>query len=210
MPVGSRVVHNPATFDCARVCELSDMTISPSYLAVVPAYNESSTIVGVIEALRDRAPRLRCAGRGRRFDGRHRRDGDAGRGARAAAAVQSRHRRRRPGGLRVRTRSSLRLRGPGRRQTGSTSPRELDKLVAAIEESPRPTWCADRGSSPTTTTTPLPSAAAPASTSSRRSCRGSSTSASAIRHPAFASTTGGRSSCSRGIIRTTIPRSKRC
>ena len=32
------------------------MSISPSYLAVVPAYNESSTIVGVIEALRERAP----------------------------------------------------------------------------------------------------------------------------------------------------------
>jgi glycosyltransferase involved in cell wall biosynthesis len=34
------------------------MSISPSYLAVVPAYNESSTIVGVIEALRERAPRF--------------------------------------------------------------------------------------------------------------------------------------------------------
>ena len=34
------------------------MTTSHSYLAVVPAYNESSTIVGVIEALRERAPRF--------------------------------------------------------------------------------------------------------------------------------------------------------
>ena len=34
------------------------MSTSPSFLAVVPAYNESSTIVGVIEALRERAPRF--------------------------------------------------------------------------------------------------------------------------------------------------------
>ena len=58
MPGGSRVVHNPATFDCAPRFELSDMSTSPSFLAVVPAYNESSTIVGVIEALRERAPRF--------------------------------------------------------------------------------------------------------------------------------------------------------
>ena len=32
--------------------------MSPSYLAVVPAYNESSTIVDVVEALRERAPRF--------------------------------------------------------------------------------------------------------------------------------------------------------
>ena len=32
------------------------MSAVPSYLAVVPAYNESATIVGVIEALRERAP----------------------------------------------------------------------------------------------------------------------------------------------------------
>jgi glycosyltransferase involved in cell wall biosynthesis len=32
------------------------MSIEPSYLAVVPAYNESTTIVRVIEALRERAP----------------------------------------------------------------------------------------------------------------------------------------------------------
>jgi glycosyltransferase involved in cell wall biosynthesis len=32
------------------------MNTAPSYLAVVPAYNESATIVGVVEALRERAP----------------------------------------------------------------------------------------------------------------------------------------------------------
>ena len=32
------------------------MNSDPSYLAVVPAYNESATIVGVIESLRERAP----------------------------------------------------------------------------------------------------------------------------------------------------------
>jgi glycosyltransferase involved in cell wall biosynthesis len=34
------------------------MSPEPSYLAVVPAYNESSTVVGVIEALRARAPQF--------------------------------------------------------------------------------------------------------------------------------------------------------
>ncbi|MGN6868507.1 MAG: glycosyltransferase family 2 protein [Solirubrobacteraceae bacterium] len=32
--------------------------MEPSYLAVVPAYNESSTILGVIDAIRERAPRF--------------------------------------------------------------------------------------------------------------------------------------------------------
>jgi glycosyltransferase involved in cell wall biosynthesis len=32
------------------------MTTDPSYLAVVPAYNESATIVGVVKALHERAP----------------------------------------------------------------------------------------------------------------------------------------------------------
>jgi glycosyltransferase involved in cell wall biosynthesis len=34
------------------------MSITPSYIAVVPAYNEASTIAGVIKALRERAPRF--------------------------------------------------------------------------------------------------------------------------------------------------------
>jgi glycosyltransferase involved in cell wall biosynthesis len=34
------------------------MSTEPSYLAVVPAYNESSTILGVIDAIRERAPRF--------------------------------------------------------------------------------------------------------------------------------------------------------
>jgi hypothetical protein len=34
------------------------MSPDPSYLAVVPAYNESATIVGVVEAMRERAPRF--------------------------------------------------------------------------------------------------------------------------------------------------------
>lgn len=34
------------------------MSMEPSYLAVVPAYNESSTILGVIDAIRERAPRF--------------------------------------------------------------------------------------------------------------------------------------------------------
>jgi glycosyltransferase involved in cell wall biosynthesis len=34
------------------------MSIEPSYLAIVPAYNESTTIVSVIEALRERASRF--------------------------------------------------------------------------------------------------------------------------------------------------------
>jgi glycosyltransferase involved in cell wall biosynthesis len=34
------------------------MSITTSYIAVVPAYNEASTIVGVIKALRERAPRF--------------------------------------------------------------------------------------------------------------------------------------------------------
>lgn len=34
------------------------MSTNPSYLAVVPAYNESITIAGVIEALHERAPRF--------------------------------------------------------------------------------------------------------------------------------------------------------
>jgi glycosyltransferase involved in cell wall biosynthesis len=58
MPLVFRVVQNPATFVCLPRSDLSDMSISPSYIAVVPAYNESATIVGVIEALRERAPRF--------------------------------------------------------------------------------------------------------------------------------------------------------
>jgi glycosyltransferase involved in cell wall biosynthesis len=36
----------------------SDMSPTPSYLAVVPAYNEASTIADVIQALHERAPRF--------------------------------------------------------------------------------------------------------------------------------------------------------
>ena len=41
MPVGSQVVHNPQPLIAPRVSELPDLSTSPSYLAVVPAYNES-------------------------------------------------------------------------------------------------------------------------------------------------------------------------
>jgi glycosyltransferase involved in cell wall biosynthesis len=34
------------------------MSSDPSYLAVVPAYNEAASIVGVVESLRARAPRF--------------------------------------------------------------------------------------------------------------------------------------------------------
>jgi glycosyltransferase involved in cell wall biosynthesis len=34
------------------------MSMEPSYLAVVPAYNESSTVLGVINAIRERAPQF--------------------------------------------------------------------------------------------------------------------------------------------------------
>lgn len=35
---------------------MQEMRAEPSYLAVVPSYNESATIVGVVQALRERAP----------------------------------------------------------------------------------------------------------------------------------------------------------
>src|SRR5271166_5605984 len=41
--------------DCGRADRMSE---SASYLAVVPAYNESDTIGGVVEALRKQAPRF--------------------------------------------------------------------------------------------------------------------------------------------------------
>jgi glycosyltransferase involved in cell wall biosynthesis len=39
-----------------RPFESTEMSTEHSYLAVVPAYNESATIVGVVEAVRERAP----------------------------------------------------------------------------------------------------------------------------------------------------------